>query len=1048
MKTSNWKPKLNDQDKAERTSTDNQPVAIHDQNTNSAFSLQRSLGNQATKELYMANSDAFENRLSIQNSFEQPKNFQLKSLDAPRQHRVQAKLHLSEPGDKYEQEAVRVADQVMRGDKLNGKTFQPKLQIKERTTLDREPAQTPTGINSEFVTRLNRTQSQGYAIDESVRHTIERQMPFNFDKVRVHTDSNAAQMSQTIGARAFTNGQDIYFGAGQYRPDTQRGRHLLVHELTHTVQQRNSTSAVKHESKISSHSGSANKIVARQTQSGSRRITQTDYDAAVSQLQNRSPSLIYQYFNGRQIGRRSQVEVFTVPHPSPSPPLISRQFCFHLSVETATGTSGPAAFFRPIPETLLRPSPQIERVNQILPITLNMLDAGDTVNDLAAWLYHEGVHMLLHRDRLLSRLSPRNQTHQSGLLQEFERDNASATAFPGYSQLLDRLVNFIRQFSSQAGSPRSHATARQDALLVLETVIEERFTHARENAAFPARTPSPIRGQTVSNLRTGLNRVGVPVIGHGAGALRRAITAYPDLRDIILGMVGLVQHIAQSTASTQSTGRGSTQSAQPPTGPSSPRPNPAPSPAQQPNPRIQRKSSTTGPGSAAGNTLAFAADAPQIATNNSPAKTGPQVSTNVESSIQQQSGQGQPLSDSIRLPLEHAFNASFDSVRIHTNSVSNDLNRTLNARAFTTGEDIFFAQNQYTPESPTGKRLLAHELTHVLQQRNAPLNIVSRQTDSPDERPPLETRVENAITRLRSAGSNLNTQRQQDLLSATVSVLSEFIPQGFGTKDAQGTVQNASRSVPVRQPVETVGDYMHQVTLFLSQENRGSVAGQYIGQQGQGAIILYAPNIVNASDEDIAETLVHETVHLFSDILRRAVIWARQQRRTGTPSPAPTSNSSGSLSLSIQLAGLRASNNRQVEEAILRLGSRYQAIIRFINLHRSQRGSEPLDVISEAAHWASVTLDEMLAYVFAERVVEALTSQPRPRTQPSGPTGIVSIFDPTRFFYAYALDHWVSDSDDRSRLESPEGRQVMQRVGQSRELESLYTFVMQWINRT
>ncbi|MGD9788977.1 MAG: DUF4157 domain-containing protein, partial [Sulfuricellaceae bacterium] len=62
-------------------------------------------------------------------------------------------------------------------------------------------------------------------------------MQFDFSQVKVHTDNEAAQMNQALGARAFTYGRDIFFGAGEYAPETQSGEHLLAHELAHVIQQ-------------------------------------------------------------------------------------------------------------------------------------------------------------------------------------------------------------------------------------------------------------------------------------------------------------------------------------------------------------------------------------------------------------------------------------------------------------------------------------------------------------------------------------------------------------------------------------------------------------------------------------------------------------------------------------------------------------------------------------------------------------------------------------------------------------------------------------------
>jgi hypothetical protein len=66
---------------------------------------------------------------------------------------------------------------------------------------------------------------------------MEPYFNYDFGRVRVHTDSEAAASAQEIAALAYTVGQNIVFGAGQYAPRTSRGRHLLAHELAHTIQQ-------------------------------------------------------------------------------------------------------------------------------------------------------------------------------------------------------------------------------------------------------------------------------------------------------------------------------------------------------------------------------------------------------------------------------------------------------------------------------------------------------------------------------------------------------------------------------------------------------------------------------------------------------------------------------------------------------------------------------------------------------------------------------------------------------------------------------------------
>lgn len=96
------------------------------------------------------------------------------------------------------------------------------------------------------------------------------------------------------------------------------------------------------------------------------------------------------------------------------------------------------------------------------------------------------------------------------------------------------------------------------------------------------------------------------------------------------------------------------------------------------------------------------------------------VTPALEASIRQRRGGGQPLPVGTRSPMEQAFGASFASVRVHTDAQADQLNRSIQARAFTTGQDIFMRRGEYRPDDRAGQELLAHELTHVVQQTAAP----------------------------------------------------------------------------------------------------------------------------------------------------------------------------------------------------------------------------------------------------------------------------------------------------------------------------------------
>ncbi|MDT0687014.1 DUF4157 domain-containing protein [Autumnicola psychrophila] len=85
--------------------------------------------------------------------------------------------------------------------------------------------------------RLKSTKGGGSALPEDIRTQMESSFGINFSGVRIHTNNSSVQMNKELNAQAITHGSDIYFNTGKYDPETTTGKHLLAHELTHTVQQ-------------------------------------------------------------------------------------------------------------------------------------------------------------------------------------------------------------------------------------------------------------------------------------------------------------------------------------------------------------------------------------------------------------------------------------------------------------------------------------------------------------------------------------------------------------------------------------------------------------------------------------------------------------------------------------------------------------------------------------------------------------------------------------------------------------------------------------------
>ncbi len=180
-------------------------------------------------------------------------------------HTVQAKLSISQPSDPYEQEADAIARQVVQRRSASSArdrdmalystppivSLQPLIQrqstsfpedseerIEEEGHIqlkntDAGPAEASVALEQQLATRAG----SGQRLPATARREMEAGFGLSFEHVRIHTDQEAAQLSRSLNAVAFTYGNDIYFGADQFDPSSRHGAELLAHELTHTLQQ-------------------------------------------------------------------------------------------------------------------------------------------------------------------------------------------------------------------------------------------------------------------------------------------------------------------------------------------------------------------------------------------------------------------------------------------------------------------------------------------------------------------------------------------------------------------------------------------------------------------------------------------------------------------------------------------------------------------------------------------------------------------------------------------------------------------------------------------
>ena len=143
--------------------------------------------------------------------------------------RVQTKLTLGAPDDAFERQADAVADAVVRH---GGQAASP---LREAATIRRAPAAHGGEVTSPQVDGVLR--SAGQPLDAATRAFMEPRFRQDFSGVRIHADDSAGASARAMGALAYTVGNHVVFGRGNYQPHTGAGRHLLAHELTHVVQQ-------------------------------------------------------------------------------------------------------------------------------------------------------------------------------------------------------------------------------------------------------------------------------------------------------------------------------------------------------------------------------------------------------------------------------------------------------------------------------------------------------------------------------------------------------------------------------------------------------------------------------------------------------------------------------------------------------------------------------------------------------------------------------------------------------------------------------------------
>jgi len=155
---------------------------------------------------------------------------------------LQTKLKVNEPGDIYEREADRIADQVMAAPAHHAVSRAPPRIQRYSGQSNGQMDAAPASVDLALV-------SPGRPLEPALRQDMEQRFGYDFSGVRVHSSTAAEQSARDVSANAYTVGHDIVFGAGRFTPGTHAGRDLLAHELGHVVQQRDGQPMVQRDKK-------------------------------------------------------------------------------------------------------------------------------------------------------------------------------------------------------------------------------------------------------------------------------------------------------------------------------------------------------------------------------------------------------------------------------------------------------------------------------------------------------------------------------------------------------------------------------------------------------------------------------------------------------------------------------------------------------------------------------------------------------------------------------------------------------------------------------
>ena len=553
----------------------------------------------------------------------------IKSKEVHEAHRPSA---LNSGVDHFEQEANVNADAYAKG-KLS--------HAAHATPLSGFPNPGPRGLPQDFISRLANKQERGLPLPTAWRQDMESAFRTNLSDVRIHSDERAAELNRLIHAKAFTWKENIYLGQNLPEQSSISFRQLLVHELTHTIQQKDS------------ESGAVQRAIELRPPGKGEASAFDRVQELIDRLNSLSTAIQYEL--------QASDLTYTI-----------------VDEDALTGFDKQMRAF-------------IDREDMI---PMRLVRGMNAVVGDSFWLGYVDMDDLLASDDL---------GFQSMLL-HFIAERFDVYRYAdriGTEGMLpiDLTTRRFRPFFNHAHEAGHQAQVEHLRDVFNDPDIEFNYDEAKPwgdlHMVFKSK-PGKYRIFLIIRRAVKTATNAVPAVTRAIVKVRMEDGTWPDVAEFIEKRKAVVQP----------------------------------------------KLINGGPDDANERAADKAAEAvlagEKVNTNGT---TGSWVKQPIETSVvfdqrlDEQQQFGDQLPTDLRESMESAFGADFSNVRIHTDEKAGYLNQMINAKAFTVGEHLYFRSGMYQPQQAEGKRLLAHELFHAVDQRGG-AKVVQRkiyQADAPEE---------------------------------------------------------------------------------------------------------------------------------------------------------------------------------------------------------------------------------------------------------------------------------------------------------------------------